>query len=66
MLIFYKRCVKYEKLREDKGNMLSILGLIKRVSKIFDLRVFWEKGIDNLDTVIGDASNMKDSESYAI
>ena len=29
----------------------------KRVNKIFDLRVFYEKGIDNLDTVIKDASH---------
>ena len=33
------------------------LELLKIVNKIFDLRVFYEKGIDNLDTVIEEASH---------
>ena len=37
--------------------MLSIPGIIKRVNKIFDLHVFYEKGIDNLDTVIEEANH---------
>ena len=34
------------------------LKLLKRVNKIFDLRVYYKKGIDNLDNVIEAASHM--------
>lgn len=44
-------------LEKTKEICYQYLELLKRVNKIFDLRVFYEKGIDNLDTVIEDASH---------
>ena len=44
-------------LEKAKEICYQYLELLKRVNKIFDLRVFYEKGIDNLDTVIEEASH---------
>ncbi|MFQ9514306.1 MAG: hypothetical protein ACLRZ9_00615 [Eubacterium sp.] len=43
---------------DDTEICYQYLELLKRVNKIFDLRVFYEKGVDNLDTVIEEASHM--------
>lgn len=44
-------------LEKAKEICYQYLELLKRVNKIFDLRVFYEKKIDNLDTVIEEASH---------
>lgn len=42
-------------LEKAKEICYQYLELLKRVNKIFDFRVFYEKGIDNLDAVIEEA-----------
>ena len=49
--------IKQENVNVSIKGCYQYLELLKRVNKIFDLRVFYEKGIDNLDTVIEEASH---------